>query len=194
MRLSYGRLTRKLPAMTPLPADVWVVTSIDEEGTRYVVAPVACGWGETLYLSSKFTRRKDATAAAWRLAAIRGGRLLDYQGRTLAEQPLRWSVTLRWEPEVLEAHQGFAPRTTARQHLARALSWWAGLPRNDARAAAAQLVAGRGQAVLALTQTESRSAQKPPEGLRPALAAIVNLLSFHPLDVLPEAVRLGGTP
>lgn len=43
MRLSYGRLTRKLPATTPLPADVWVVTSIDEEGTRYVVAPVACG-------------------------------------------------------------------------------------------------------------------------------------------------------
>lgn len=190
MRLPWGSLTRRMPRTVAQPTDVMLMRAQDEEGRDdgWFVAPaVHLGpWNEpTVRLSRVVRTRKQAMGLAWALAGLRGGRLLDYQGRTLAEQPLRWEVELRVTSEQMEHYRGFQKRTPAREHLTRALACWAGMSRQNAQWVAAQIIAGRGKAVIALTQSEIRRAMGPPEPMRPKAAEIFSLLRFRRVDVHP---------
>lgn len=191
MRLPWGSLTRRLPRTVAQPADVMVMRAQDEEGRDngwYVAPAVHLGpWTEpSLKLSRVVRTRKEAVGLAWTLAGLREGRLLDYQGRALAEQPLRWEVSLRATALQLEQFRGFQKRTPGREHLTRALACWSGMNRQQAQWAAAQIVSGHGKAILPLTQSEIRTAKNSsPEAMRPKAAEVFGLLHFQRVDVHP---------
>lgn len=193
MRLPWGKLTRRLPRTVAQLEDVTLGRTYDDDGNAaaWFVAPALMVWAwhePTPRLSPVVRRRKDAVALAWDLAGARGGRLLDYQRGTLVEQPLRWEVKLCLDEATWAAYQGFAKRSAPRENLARALAGWAGFGRQDARWALSELLhahAQRRAAVLPLTQSETRSALQPPQGLRPRVAELWALLRVSPLDLLP---------
>lgn len=185
MRLPWGSLTRRLPETVAQPEDV-VIGHVDDEG--WYVAPASqpgALWSESILLTEILPTRKAAREAAWRLAGLRGGRLLDYQRSTLAEQPLRWEVTVHASPEQLVRLDHFEKGSNAREHLSRALAVRFGMNHADACWASEQVVRGHGRAQLPLTQSEIKRAALPMAPMRPITEIVFGLLRFARVDVHP---------
>ena len=194
MRLTYGKLTRRLPRAVPTTQDVMVVKTYycgSRPDAFHVVSVLRDGDdGMRLRLSGGFQRRKDAIRAVWRLMPD-GGRLLDYQRGVLAEQPYLWSVSFRRDRIPVEEQTLFNRRQRGEGWLIAALEAWAGLPRADARTLARLLVA-HGSTTYPLTQTETRRALVPMEqreGVRRRVLSMWALLDAYPAEVLPAALR-----
>lgn len=194
MRLTFGSLTRRLPRAVAHDADVMVVKTCycgTQPDVFYVrVAKVAWPFNdEAAKLSRGFRSRREAMATAWSICARTGGRLLDYQRGTLAEQALCWTVTLDrdgLDPALL------GRRALGERHLIDLCAAWAGLPVADARTLARSLIA-HGHARVALTQSESRMAlrTRSPDASRARkldLADLWRRFSAHPAERLPACV------
>lgn len=197
MRLTYGKLTRRLPRATPTEADVMVSKTYycgSQPDAFHVVSVLRDGEdGMRLRLSGGIQKRKDAIRTAWRLMP-EGGRLLDYQRRVLAEQPYLWVVTFKRDLIPVEDRTLFNRRQRGEGWLISTLETWAGLPRPDARTLARLLVA-HGSASYPLTQTETRRALVPldaREGVTRRALSMWALLDAHPAEVLPAPLREGA--
>lgn len=194
MRVTRGKLTRRLPRATPGPGDVRVVKTCycGQQPDGFFVADAFRDDpdGGLLHRTRTFNRRREAVAAAWALLAD-GGRLLDAQRNVTAEQPYLWRVRLRRELIPAEDRGLFARGKRGERQLIDALAAWAGLPTADARTLA-RLAIAHGEAVYPLTQTESRLALVPfeqREGLTRRVLSAWALLHVEPAEVLPAPLR-----
>jgi hypothetical protein len=197
MRLIRGKLTRRLPRTEARPEDVTVVKTCHCDGMadEYFVAPADLGgaYDAIPRLTHTFRLRRQAVSAAWEILARTGGRLLDYQRGTLAEQPYLWRVVLRRELISKEEWPTFLRRKPGEQKLIAALVAWSGLPMVDARTLARLLIA-RGEVEYPLTQTETRQAQRPFEATRPAVYSSWSRVVVSPAEVVPAALMADGVP
>lgn len=190
MRLPWGRLTRKMPRATATDADVVLARTCGPDGSfaDWFVAPaIVAAWNEpTERLSPTVRTRKEALDLAWSLSGKRGGRLLDHQRGTLAEQPIRWSVELVADEQTWGAYHGFEKGSAPRRWLMAAIQTWSGMTPQDARWSVRQIMEGHRRATLPLTQTETVIALGPRAPMRPKVAAVFDLLLFGQVDVLPQ--------
>lgn len=204
MRLTFGKLTRRLPRATPAEGDVLISktwycgTQPDEFYVLDAVRDDAEGFRRRL--SRGHARRKDALAVVWDLLAARpGGRLLDYQRGVLAEQPYLWRVQLKRHLIPVEDRHLFERRKRGECQIIDTLMVWAGLPKADARTLA-RLIIARGDAVYPLTQTEIRQAQQPMgqregkgSGVTRRVLSAWTLIEAWPAEVLPTPLRAPAT-
>lgn len=200
MRLTHGTLTRRLPRAVVQPGDVVVIKTCycGSAPDEHFVAPATMESGDDggiRRLTRTFKRRREAVAAAWGVLAQTGGRLLDWQRGTLAEQPYLWRVRLRGELVAVEDWTLFERRKRGERQLIDALMAWAGLPKADARMLARLLIA-RGEAVYPLTQTETRLALAPfdqrDDVTRRVLSAWT-LIEASPAETLPAVLCAPAT-
>lgn len=204
MRLTHGTLTRRLPRAVVKPGDVVVIKTCycGSAPDEHFVTPATMESGDDggiRRLTRTFKRRRDAVAAAWGVLAQTGGRLLDWQRGTLAEQPYLWRVRLRGELVAAEDWTLFERRKRGERQLIDAISAWAGLPKADARTLARLLIARggplygcTGSAVYPLTQTETRQAMVPLDQRDDATRRVLSawtLIEASPAETLPAPLR-----
>lgn len=194
MRVTHGKLTRRLPRAIPAPGDLIIAKTCycgtAPDGFFVAAADRPSPDGGLLHISRAFQRRREAVAAAWKLLAD-GGRLLDYQRGVLAEQPYLWRLTFRRDRLDAEGLALFGRRQRGERWLIEALMAWAGLPREDARGVARRLVA-RGATTEALTQTEIRQALRPVEIASGRVLSTWALVEVEPAEVLPAPLVAHG--
>lgn len=197
MRLSRGSLKRVLPKAEPMEGDRQVFKTCycgaapDE---FYVTSPhasrLAGPAGAIPRLSQTYTRRCDAVAEAWRQVAASGGRLLDYQRSTLAEQPF-W-VRLSMVGVLPEERVYYSRGMAGERHLVNGLHQWCGAPRREVLKWVRALTA-RGHAEYPLTQTEIARTSEP-QVFRAAVAhALIPVLAGIS-EPCPEQVRRRFNP
>lgn len=187
MRMSSGKLTRRLPKVQPTAADVRLRYKDDGTGKaeyHYVteaIDPSSC-FEDFKRLGGAHDTYGQAKAEAWTLAAKRGGLLLDYQRGYLAEQPLWWEFTI--DLSGLDPAD-FQRKKKGEQRLKRALQGWIGLPSLEALKLARLLIARWRDVRFALTQTEIRKLHQGPGDLTPLSKAMAARVTYREGEVMP---------
>lgn len=190
MRMSIGKLNRRLPRVVPTEADVMLRYVDDGTGrasSHYVSTCMPVRWDEPFpRYGGSFETFREAKAEAWRQAAARGGRLLDFQRGMWAEQPLWWDFDIDLSDEA--EPWIFDRKGKGEARLKRALEGWIGLPSLDALKLARMLIHQQWKARYALTQTEALQAHRlygTFEGLTPMSRAMAAKITYRAGEIVP---------
>jgi hypothetical protein len=186
VRKPASRIARDLPETQAIPADV-MIRRVDGATGRAEGYYVASAWGESWWgqqqqLGGMHPARQEAQLEAWRLSAIRGGRLLSFQRHRLVEQVLWWefSIDLTGEDPVDYQRQGKGER-----RLHDVLARWLDLPAVDALRLARQLILRWHGVKFALTQSETRKLHQRPSSLTPLSKALADRVTYREYEAMP---------
>lgn len=187
MRMSSGKLTRRLPRVEVTAADVKLRYLDDGTGRAefHYVAPAEdpATWAEPFVrLGRAHETSRAARWEAWQIAAQRGGRLLDQQRGALVEQPLWWDFRIDLAGE---DPADFQRKKKGEQRLKRALVAWIGLPSLDA-IKLARMLASKWEARFALTQTEILKMHQGLDGLTPLSKALAVKITHTAGELMPS--------